>query len=209
MVSRPNYVGGLGFGLKWDMGWMHDTLKYMATDPIYRKYHHNDVTFRMMYAFSENFVLPLSHDEIVHGKGSCSGKCLGMTGKSLPTCGPFMPTCMPTREKAPLYGWRIRAMARMEPRYQPDWHLLQYPALWFAALGRGSQPPVSHRTSPARGRLPGRWLSWIDCTDGVQYSQLRADGKDHESMLMIVANFTPVPRHNYRIGPPVDSGKKS
>src|SRR5262249_57671459 len=73
-VSRPTYVGGLGFGLKWDMGWMHDTLKYMTKDPIYRKYHHDELTFRMIYAFTENFVLPLSHDEVVHGKGSLLSK---------------------------------------------------------------------------------------------------------------------------------------
>ena len=77
MVSRPTYVGGLGFSLKWDMGWMHDTLLYMSKDPIHRKYHHNELTFRMLYAFTENFVLPLSHDEVVHGKGSLLGKMRG------------------------------------------------------------------------------------------------------------------------------------
>src|SRR5437762_6361339 len=77
MVSRPTYAGGLGFGYKWDMGWMHDTLKYVALDPIYRKYHQNDLTFRMLYAYHENFVLPLSHDEVVHGKGPLWDKCAG------------------------------------------------------------------------------------------------------------------------------------
>mgnify|MGYP003693758465 CR=1 FL=1 len=77
MVSRPLYVGGLGFGLKWDMGWMHDTLEYFHYDPIYRKYHHDKLTFRMLYGFTENFVLPLSHDEVVHGKGSLIGKMPG------------------------------------------------------------------------------------------------------------------------------------
>ena len=77
MVSRPTYVGGLGFGLKWDMGWMHDTLRYLSHDPVHRKYHHNDLTFRMLYAFTENFVLPLSHDEVVHGKGSLLRRMAG------------------------------------------------------------------------------------------------------------------------------------
>ncbi len=94
MVSRPVYLGGLGFGLKWDMGWMHDTLRYFQNDPIHRKYHHNDLTFRMLYSFQENFVLPLSHDEVVHGKGSLIGKMPGTSGRSLPTCACCLPTCM-------------------------------------------------------------------------------------------------------------------
>src|SRR4029077_14729839 len=93
MVSRPTHLGGLGFGLKWDMGWMHDTLSYFQNDPIHRKYHHDLLTFRMLYSFHENFVLPLSHDEVVHGKGSLIGKCPATNGRNLPICACFSPTC--------------------------------------------------------------------------------------------------------------------
>ena len=86
MVSRPTYLGGLGFGYKWDMGWMHDTLTYFKYDPIYRSFHHSQLTFRMLYAFTENFVLPLSHDEVVHGKGSIIGKMAGDDWQKFANC---------------------------------------------------------------------------------------------------------------------------
>ena len=86
-VSRPTDAGGLGFGYKWDMGWMHDTLVYLARDPVHRRHHHDELTFRGLYAFTENYVLPLSHDEVVHGKGSLLARCPATTGRGSPTCG--------------------------------------------------------------------------------------------------------------------------
>ena len=99
MVSRPIYVGGLGFGMKWDMGWMHDTLKYMAKDPVYRRYHHNPLTFRMLYAFQENFILPLSHDEVVHGKGSLLSKMPGDDWQKFANLGSSWGICTPSPAK--------------------------------------------------------------------------------------------------------------
>ena len=108
MVSRPPYIGGLGFGMKWDMGWMHDTLLYMSKDPIHRKYHHNKLTFRGLYAFTENFVLPLSHDEVVTAKVRCSARWQATTGRSSPTCGCCSATCSPSRERS-CSSWAARS----------------------------------------------------------------------------------------------------
>jgi 1,4-alpha-glucan branching enzyme len=205
MVSRPNYVGGLGFGLKWDMGWMHDTLKYMATDPIYRKYHHNDVTFRMMYAFSENFVLPLSHDETVYGKGSLLGKMPGDDWQKFANLRALYAYMYAQPGKKLLFmGGEFGQWREWNHDTSLDWHLLQYPAhfslqRWVEDLNH------LYRTEPAlhEGDCHAAGFSWIDCTDAASsvLSCVRM-GKDPESMIVIVANFTPVPRHNYRIGAP-------
>ena len=104
MVSRPNYLGGLGFGLKWDMGWMHDTLEYMSQDPVHRRYHHNKLTFRMLYAFQENFVLPLSHDEVVYGKGSLLGKMPGDDWQKFANLRALSVTCTPSRQRK-CFSW--------------------------------------------------------------------------------------------------------
>ncbi len=119
MVSRPTYVGGLGFGYKWNMGWMHDTLALHGRDPVHRSYHHNELTFGLLYAFTENFVLPLSHDEVVHGKGSLLGKMPGDRWQKFANLRASTASCTGTRQEAAVHGRRVRAGARVEPRPEP------------------------------------------------------------------------------------------
>ena len=139
MVSRPTYVGGLGFGLKWDMGWMHDTLSYMSQDPFFRKYHHNQLTFRMLYAFHENFVLPLSHDEVVYGKGSLLGKMPGDQWQkfaNLRLLYGYM--YAQAGEKAAVYGRRVRTVERMGARCRA-WNGISLASRCIALCSDGSR----------------------------------------------------------------------
>jgi 1,4-alpha-glucan branching enzyme len=204
-VSRPTYLGGLGFGLKWDMGWMHDTLRYMANDPVYRKYHHGELTFRMIYAFHENFVMPLSHDEVVYGKGSLLGKMpgddwqkfanlrllygymYGMPGKKLL----FMGAEFGQRDE-----WRHDASLQWELLESPPHSALQR---WVTNLNNfyaGEKALHELDCDPAG-------FEWIDANDGERsvLSFLRKS-KNSQDMILVVCNFTPVPRQNYRVGAP-------
>ncbi|MGQ9545687.1 MAG: 1,4-alpha-glucan branching protein GlgB [Dehalococcoidia bacterium] len=205
MVSRPTYVGGLGFGLKWDMGWMHDTLEYMTKDPIYRKYHHNNLTFRLLYAFFENFVLPLSHDEVTHGKGSLLGKMPGDDWQKFANLRLLLGYMYAQPGKKLLFmGGEFGQWREWAHDESLDWHLLQYPP------HRGLQRWVSdlndvYRTEPSLYELDldPAGFEWIDCND-VEHSviSLLRKGRSHDHIIAVVCNFTPVPCLNYRIGVP-------
>jgi 1,4-alpha-glucan branching enzyme len=205
MVSRPNYVGGLGFGMKWDMGWMHDTLKYMSKDSIFRRFHHNTLTFRMLYAFHENFVLPLSHDEVVYGKGSLLGKMPGddwqkfanlrlLYGYMFGQCG----------KKLLFMGGEFGQWNEWYHETSLDWHLLEYGPhqgvhRWVADLNR------VYRQEPALYELDFSYegFEWVDCNDVDQsvITFLRK-ARRHGDMILVACNFTPVPRYHYRVGVP-------
>jgi 1,4-alpha-glucan branching enzyme len=205
MVSRPNYVGGLGFGLKWDMGWMHDTLEYMSRDPIYRTYHHNLLTFRMLYAFTENFVLPFSHDEVVYGKGSLLRKMPGDDWQKLANLRLlFGYMYMQPGKKLLFMGGEFGQWNEWNHESSLDWHLLQYSPhaglqRWVEDLNRlyRSEPALHEMDSHPAG------FEWIDCNDAHTsvISALRR-GRTTTDLLLVVCNFTPVPRLNYRVGAP-------
>ncbi len=205
MVSRPTYLGGLGFGLKWDMGWMHDTLQYMSRDPIHRKYHHNDLTFRMLYAFNENFVLPLSHDEVVHGKGSLIGKMPGDDWQKFANLRLLLGYmyCQPGK-KLLFMGAELGQWAEWNHDGSPDWHLLKYERHtdfqhWVIDLNR------VYRREPALYELDceADGFEWIDANDALQsvISFIRR-AKSTNDVQLIICNFTPTTHFKYRIGVP-------
>ncbi|HDR16878.1 MAG TPA: 1,4-alpha-glucan branching protein GlgB [Desulfobacteraceae bacterium] len=205
MVSRPTYVGGLGFGMKWDMGWMHDTLSYMSIDPIYRTYHHDKLTFRMLYAFHENFVLSLSHDEVVHGKGSLIRKMPGDDWRKFANLRLlFAWMYAQPGKKLVFMGGEFGQWNEWYHEKGLDWDLTKHPLhhgikRWVSDLNR------AYREEPAlhRGDFDPAGFSWIDCNDSAQsvISLMRKDPSDGNTVL-VVLNFTPVPRHNYRVGCP-------
>jgi 1,4-alpha-glucan branching enzyme len=205
MVSRPTYIGGLGFGLKWDMGWMHDTLNYMRHEPVFRSYHHNQLTFRMLYAWHENFVLPLSHDEVVHGKSSMLGKMPGDLWQKFANLRLLYAYMFAQPAKKLLFmGGEFGQWAEWSHDQSLEWHLLQYDShrqlqRWVRDLNH------AYRAEPALHELDcdAAGFEWIDANDSQQSMlSLLRKSKRGDELIAAIFNFTPVPRHNYRVGVP-------
>ncbi len=205
MVTRPTSVGGLGFGMKWNMGWMHDVLDYFNEDPVYRKYHHNNITFSIMYAFSENFMLPLSHDEVVHGKGSLLGKMSGDEWQKFANLRLLLGYQFTHPGKKLLFmGGEFGQGREWTHDHSLEWHLLEYDrhrgiSNWVEDLNR------VYRKNPAlyERDFHGDGFRWIDCND-IDNSVIlfRRMDRNNASHLIVACNFTPVPQHNYMIGVP-------
>jgi 1,4-alpha-glucan branching enzyme len=204
-VSRPTYLGGLGFSLKWNMGWMHDMLRYFSLDPVHRKYHQDEITFGLLYAFSENFVLVLSHDEVVHGKRALLAKMPGDDWQKFANLRALLGYMYGHPGKKMLFmGGELGQWGEWNHDESLPWHLLQYEP------HRGLQRYVRdlnrlYREHPALFDTDFDWsgFQWIDFSDAEQsvIAFLRR-GKDPSHPVICVCNFTPVPRHEYRIGVP-------
>jgi 1,4-alpha-glucan branching enzyme len=207
MVSKPVYMGGLGFGMKWNMGWMHDILNYISEDPVYRKFHHNKLTFSLLYSFSENFMLPFSHDEVVHGKGSLLGKMPGDEWQRFANLRLLLGFMYTHPGKKHLFmGCEIGQVVEWDFNHGLDWDLLQYPLhsgvqKWVRDLNRlyRSEKALYEEDFDSSG------FEWIDCSDveGSIITFVRKCGEVEES-LAVICNFTPVPWYNYVIGLPLD-----
>jgi 1,4-alpha-glucan branching enzyme len=205
MISRPTSVGGLGFGLKWNMGWMHDTLAYFKQDPVHRKYHQNQITFSIWYAFSENFVLPLSHDEVVYGKGSLIGRMPGDEWQrfaSLRVLYGYMWTH--PGKKLLFMGGEFGQWNEWNHDASLDWHLLQQRyhgelMRWVGDLNRFMrQHPALHALD-----FSGEGFQWTDASNAEESVLVYLRRSPDHRWVLVVCNFTPVPRYNYRVGVPI------
>ncbi|KPJ69515.1 glycogen branching protein [candidate division WOR-1 bacterium DG_54_3] len=206
MVTRPIYAGGLGFGMKWNMGWMHDTLKYISNNSVFRKYHHDQLTFSIWYAFYENFILPLSHDEVVHGKGSLFGKMPGDDWQKYANLRLLFGYMYGHPGKKLLFmGGEFGQWSEWSHEASVEWHALDFSVhqgvqRWVKELNR------LYRSEPALhevdfGRDGFEWVDFGDWEESV-ISFIRR-GKSAGDMILVVCNFTPVPRYNYRVGVPL------
>jgi 1,4-alpha-glucan branching enzyme len=205
MVSRPTWLGGLGFGFKWDMGWMNDTLRYLARDPVHRSHHHDDLTFRMIYAWNENFVLPLSHDEVVHGKGSLLARMAGDDWQKFANLRLLYGYMWAQPGKKLLFmGGEIAQRGEWSHEESLEWHLLEH------APHRGVQRFVRdlntlYRGEPALHELDCEpaGFAWVDGGDSRQstlsFLRLASSVPD---VILAVLNCTPVPRTGFRVGVP-------
>jgi len=208
LVSRPTYVGGLGFSMKWNMGWMHDMLEYMHLDPIHRRYHHTNITFSLMYAYSENFVLPLSHDEVVHIKGSLINKMPGDLWQRFANLRAFLGYMWGHPGKKLLFmGGEFGQWSEWNYKESLDWHLLMPPSDprhaqlqdFVCQLNRlyVQEPAFSVLDHSPDG------FDWIDPHDSDNsVISFQRKSTQADEMLVFVCNFTPVPRHGYRLGVP-------
>lgn len=207
-VSRPTYLGGLGFALKWNMGWMHDILEYMSQDPVCRKYHHNLLTFALLYAFHENFILAFSHDEVVHGKESLIGKMPGDEWQKFANLRLLLGYMFAHPGKKHLFmGNDIGQWYEWNHTKSIDWHLLQYdPHRKFQSFIKALNHLYCSEPAMFETDFDPAGFEWIDFSDSDSsiVSFIRR-GQNPEDILVFVFNFTPVPRYNYRIGVPFDS----
>jgi 1,4-alpha-glucan branching enzyme len=205
-VSRPTYLGGLGFSLKWNMGWMNDTLRYMHRDPVHRKYHQNDLTFSLLYAFSENFVLPLSHDEVVHGKGALLDKMPGDFWQRFANLRLLLGYMYGHPGKKLLFmGGEFGQWQEWRHKHSLDWHLLQYaPHQGLQRLVRDLNHLLVHEPALHKHDFDWTGFQWVDLHDhdSSVLSFLRRGDAERDTLLFVM-NFTPVVRRGYRIGVPV------
>jgi 1,4-alpha-glucan branching enzyme len=205
-VSRPTYLGGLGFGFKWNMGWMHDTLDYFQKDPVHRSFHHHSLTFSLVYAFSENFILPLSHDEVVHGKRSLLDKMPGDRWQKFANLRSMYAYMWAHPGKKLLFmGGELAEWEEWNHDGSLHWNLLEYPE------HQGVQSLVrdlnrTYRETPAlwENDFDGSGFRWLEANDAagnvVAFARL---GDEGSKPLVCVLNLSPVPRYDYRVGMPV------
>ncbi len=204
-VSRPTYLGGLGFDLKWNMGWMNDTLSFMSHEPIHRKYHHNMLTFSMLYAFTENFLLPFSHDEVVHGKQSMLNKMPGDEWQQHANLRALYTYQFTHPGKKLLFmGTEFGQGTEWNSAAVLDWYVLDYPL--HQGVHRLTRDLCHlYRSTPALYRYEFDWqgFDWIDCNDAQQSTLSFLRKGDNDEIAVVIINLTPVPRENYRIGVPL------
>jgi len=204
MVSRPTYLGGLGFTMKWNMGWMNDTLSYMEQNPVHRSYHHGEVTFSQIYAYTENFILPFSHDEVVHGKGSMPQKMPGDDWQkfaNLRTLYAYMYTH--PGKKLMFQGLEFGQWSEWKDSASLDWDQAQFnPHRGLQLLVRDLNKLVCDIPALHEVDFEHAGFQWIDCNDAPQSTLSYVRRDKNGGAIVVILNLTPVPRYDYRLGVP-------